>query len=221
MEKSIENIWKEGFLKNDVLVAPTLNNLYNQKSIHIIDKFKRMFKINLIAIVGFSSLFLVVSFFIGIPLMGIIFFVTLSVLVVINKNLLNGIEKIDTGASCYDYLKSFNLWINKQVNINQRLSSILYPIFFLAFILGFWFKEVEGIYLGERLVTKLLQLFPNMDLLFGLPLIGIGLVVFTMGLLAFFGGKIYQWDLNIVYGRIFKKLKELMTDLEKLNTLNN
>jgi hypothetical protein len=31
MEKSIENIWKEGFLKNDALVAPTLNNLYNQK----------------------------------------------------------------------------------------------------------------------------------------------------------------------------------------------
>ena len=91
----------------------------------------------------------------------------------------------------------------------------------MAFILGFWFKEVEGIYLGERLVTKLLQLFPNMDLLFGLPLIGIGLVVFTMGLLAFFGGKIYQWDLNIVYGRIFKKLKELLTDLEKLNTQNN
>ena len=54
MEKSIENIWKEGFLKSDALVAPKINNLYNQKSIHIIDKFKRMFKINLIAIVAFS-----------------------------------------------------------------------------------------------------------------------------------------------------------------------
>ena len=44
MEKSIENIWKEGFLKSDALVAPKLNNLYNKKSIHIIDKFKRRFK---------------------------------------------------------------------------------------------------------------------------------------------------------------------------------
>jgi len=40
MEKSIETIWKEGFLESDALVAPKLNDLYNQKSIHIVDKFK-------------------------------------------------------------------------------------------------------------------------------------------------------------------------------------
>ena len=51
MEKSIESIWKQGFLDNNAMVAPKLNNLYNQKSIHIIDKFKRMFKINLNALV--------------------------------------------------------------------------------------------------------------------------------------------------------------------------
>ena len=28
MEKSIESIWKEGFLKSDALVAPKLNDLY-------------------------------------------------------------------------------------------------------------------------------------------------------------------------------------------------
>jgi len=93
MEKSIENIWKEGFLKSDALVAPKINDLYNQKSIHIIDKFKRMFKINLIAIVAFSFFILIVSFFVGIPLMGSIFFVALTVLVIINKRLFNDLEK--------------------------------------------------------------------------------------------------------------------------------
>ena len=44
MEKSIESIWKEGFLQKNAMVAPKLNNLYNKKSIHIIDKFKRMFQ---------------------------------------------------------------------------------------------------------------------------------------------------------------------------------
>ena len=29
MEKSIETIWKEGFLEKDVLLAPKLNDLYN------------------------------------------------------------------------------------------------------------------------------------------------------------------------------------------------
>ncbi len=217
MEKSIEKIWKEGFLKNDALVAPQLNNLYNQKSIHIIDKFKRMFKINLMAIVAFSFVFLIVSFFVGIPIMGIIFFVTLSVLVVINKHLLNGLEEIDKGVSSYEYLKAFNQWINKQVSINRRMSTFLYPIIFISIVIGFWFNDAEGIPLGERLVNEVLIGFPDIYLIYGIPLIGIGIGLLILGLLAFFGGRIYQWDLNLVYGRIFKKLEELLADIESLN----
>lgn len=56
MLKSIEAIWKEGFLKNDALLAPKLNNLYNKKSIDIVDKFKRMYEINRIGIVAFIIL---------------------------------------------------------------------------------------------------------------------------------------------------------------------
>ena len=107
MEKSIEDIWKEGFLKSDALVAPKINSLYNQKSIHIIDKFKRMFRINLIAIVAFSFVFLIVTFFSGMLITGIGFFVTLTSLVIINKKLLNGLEKVDKGVSSYQYLKAF------------------------------------------------------------------------------------------------------------------
>jgi hypothetical protein len=216
MEKSIENIWKEGFLESDALVAPKLNNLYNQKSIHIIDKFKRMFKINLIAIVAFSFGFLIVSFFVGIPIAGIIFFVTLSVLVIINKKLLNDLNKIDMGVSSYQYLKAFNQWIKKQVSINKKMSKFLYPIIFMSMILGFWFKDAEGMPLGERLVGEILYGFPDTYLIFGIPLIGIIIVVLILGLLVLFGGRIYKWDLNLVYGRVFKKLEELMTDIESL-----
>ena len=218
MEKSIENIWKDGFLKSDALIAPQINNLYNQKSIHIIDKFKRMFKINLIAIVAFSFAFLIISFFVGIPITGIIFFVTLSVLVFINKNLLNDLDKIDKGASSYQYLKSFNNWIQKQIAINIKISRFLYPIIFMSLVLGFWFKDAEGMFLGERLVGEILIGFPNTYLIFGVPLIGIVIALLIIVFLAFFGGRIYKWDLNLVYGRVFKKLKEMMTDIESLRS---
>lgn len=218
MERSIENIWKEGFLKSDALVVPKINDLYNQKSIHIIDKFKRMFKINLIAIVAFSFAFLVVSFFVGIPITGIIFFVTLSVLVIINKSLLNDLEKLDMGVSSYQYLKAFNQWIKKQIAINKKISRFLYPIIFMSMILGFWFKDAEGMPLGERLVGEILYGFPDIYLVFGIPLIGIVVVVFILALLAFFGGRIYKWDLNLIYGRVFKKLEELITDIESLRS---
>jgi len=134
MEKSIENIWKEGFLNSDALIAPQINNLYNQKSIHIIDKFKRMFRINLIAIVAFSFIFLIVSYFVGIPIMGAIFFASLMVVVTINKRLLNGLELINKGQNSYQYLKEFNQWIKKQIAVNKRMSTFLYPTIFMSII---------------------------------------------------------------------------------------
>jgi hypothetical protein len=216
MERSIENIWKEGFLKSDALVAPAINNLYNKKSIHIIDKFKRMFKINLIAIVAFSVVFLIVTFFLDIFLTGLVFFVTLITLVIINKGLLDGLEKIEKGVSSYQYLKAFNEWIKKQVAVNKRFSTFLYPIIFLSMIIGFWFKDAEGISLGKRLLSEVIKGFPDIYLIQGIPLIAIIAVLLIVSLLAVFGGKIYQWDLNIVYGRVFKKLEELMADIEEL-----
>ena len=218
MERSIENIWKEGFLKSDALVAPKINNLYNQKSIHIIDKFKRMFKINLIAIAVFSFVFLIVSFFVGIPITGVMFFITLSILVFINKKLLNGLEKIDLGISSYQYLKVFNQWVKKQVSINEKISKFLYPIIFISMILGFWFKDAQGMPLGKRLVNEVLIGFPDIYLVYGIPLIGIVITLLITILLGFFGGQIYKWDLNIVYGRVFRKLKELMNDIESLRS---
>jgi hypothetical protein len=218
MEKSIEDIWKEGFLKSDALVAPKINNLYNQKSIHIIDKFKRMFRINLIAIVAFSFIFLIVSFFVGIPLMGAIFFVTLMVLVIINKRLLSDLDKIDKGVSSYQYLKTFNEWMQKQITINKRMSRFLYPIFFMSIVIGFWFNDAEGMPLGERLVGEVLYGFPDIYLIQGIPLIVIIVILLIISLLAFFGGRIYLWDLNLIYGRVFNKLEELMADIESLRS---
>ena len=218
MERSIENIWKEGFLKSDALVVPKINNLYHQKSIHIIDKFKRMFKINLIAIIAFSFFFLIASFFIGIPLMGAIYFVALTVLVIINRRLYNDLEKIERGVSSYQYLKTFNQWIQKMVAINKRLAIFLYPTFFMSIVIGFWFMDADGIPLGERLVGEVIYGLPDSYLIQGIPLIVIIVIILIVGILAYFGGRIHQWDLNLVYGRIFKKLEELMADIESLRS---
>lgn len=218
MEKSIENIWKEGFQKNDDLTAPKIDNLYDQKSIHIIDKFRRMFRINLISIVTGSFLFLIVSWFLNIPVMGAIFFVTLMVLVFINKSLLNELERIDKGQNSYQYLKDFSQWIKKQIAINKRIATFMYPVFFMSFILGLWFNNAKDVYLGERLVKEILHVFPDTYLIFGVPLIGIVIAILIMAALAYYGGKIYLWDLNVIYGSVLKKLDELLTDLESLRS---
>ena len=210
MEKSIESIWKQGFLENDAMVAPKLNNLYNQKSIHIIDKFKRMFKINLNALVIFSFFVLVVSFFVKIPVMGVLMFILFNVIVIVNKRLLKGLNDIDKNVSSYQYLKSFDTWMKSQIEVNYKMSRYIYPYIFIAMVSGFGFSSQ----FRESLNRILGGYQPYM--VFDIPVFWVLAMIVIIILLAIFGGRIYKWDLNIVYGRIIKKLDELITDMEDL-----
>jgi len=42
-------------------------------------------------------------------------------------------------------------------------------------------------------------------------------LILIMGLLAFFGDRIGRWDINLVYGRIIKKLNQLIIEMKELN----
>jgi hypothetical protein len=210
MEKSIELIWKQGFLDKNAMVAPKLNNLYNQKSIHIIDRFKRMFKINLNALVVFSFLLLITSFLVKLPVMGVLMFVLFNVLVIVNKRLLKALEKIDKNVNSYQYLKSFDAWMQEQIAINIKMSRYIYPYIFIAMVSGFWFSSA----FRETLNRVFGGYQPYM--VYGIPVYWILAMLVIISLLAIFGGRIYKWDLNLVYGGILKKLAELIKDMEDL-----
>ena len=216
MEKSIETIWKEGFLKNDALLAPKLNNLYNQKSIHLVDKFKRMYRINRIAIVVFACILIPISILVKIPYMGIPMALLFFTVFFISRNFIKKLNKIDKTENSYQYLISFNSWVKELVETNTKLSRYMYPYIFLSLIAGFWFGGFGGNIPGNEFVAKLLVEFPNTYLVFGIPFVGILIVLFGIGLLAFFGGIIGKWDLNLVYGGILKKLDILISEMEDL-----
>lgn len=212
MERSIESIWKAGFLDNNAMIAPKLNDLYNKKSIHIIDKFKRMFRINLNALVIFSFALLIGTFFIKIPVLGALMFILLNVIVLVNRKLFKGLSKIDKNVSSYEYLKSFDTWMKAQIAINYKMSRFIYPYVFLALVSGYWFsapvRETFYKILGDHEVY----------MLYGIPVFWMLAIVFVVVVLAIFGGRIYMWDLKIVYGRVLKKLDELIADMEDLRS---
>lgn len=216
MEKSIETIWKEGFLKNDALLAPKLNNLYNQKSIHLVDKFKRMYRINLNAIVVFACILIPISILVEIPYMGIPMALLFFGVLFINRKFRRKLNNIDTTENSYQYLISFHSWVKELVETNTKLSRYLYPYIFLSLIAGFWFGGFGGNIPGNEFVTNLLVEFPNTYLVFGIPLVGILIVLFGVALLAYFGGVIGKWDLNLVYGGILKKLDIIISEMEDL-----
>lgn len=216
MEKSIEKIWKEGFLESDALVAPKLNDLYNQKSTHIIDKFKRMYGINRIAIIAFALIVLPVSFIVKMPYLGISMFILFIVVVIVSIKFSKRLEKIDKGQNSYQYLSSFDNWMKEMISLNTKLSRYLYPYVFLSIIQGFWFGSIGGNIPGKEFMNNFVIDYPDTYLLFGLPLIGILGMILIVCLLAFFGGRIGQWDMNLVYGGILKKLDGLLAEMEEL-----
>lgn len=216
MEKSIERIWKEGFIKNDALVAPKLNDLYNQKSIDIVEKFKRMYKLNRIGIIAFAIIIIPLSYatkmiYMGIP-MSILFIAVTFVAQKFSKQL----DNIDKNKSSYEYLSSFDKWVKDMIAVNSKLSTFMYPYIFIAMALGFWFIDIDGVLLGDRFINGFVSEFPTTSIVNGFPILLLIPFFIVIGILAFFGGKIGKWDINLVYGGILNKLKVLLSDMEEL-----
>jgi len=210
MDKSIENIWKEGFLKSDALVAPKINKLYNQKSIHIIDKLKRMMKINVYIILVFAFLQLLVYAAIGTPIAGAFIFLLLLGVIWISIKQAKTMKNIDANLSSYEYIKSFNSWLKMAISNNIKVMRFFYPLIFLAALMPI----VHALKATE--VTNEAILNSGFHLIYGIPTFMWVLALIIAVLIYVFGGKIYKWDVNLVYGRVFKKLDELVADIEEL-----
>jgi len=218
MEKSIETIWEEGFLASDALVAPKINDLYNKKSKHIVEKFKRMYSINIKAIIAFAILVIPFTYITNMPYMGIPMALIFIGVVYYSSKFKRKLYTIDSSVDSYHYLKSFKEWVTEMVAFNTKMSRYMYPTVFISMFLGFWFGSIGGDMPGEELVTWLLVDYPNMILLMGVPLWLIIGSAFAIFLLAYFGGKIGQWDINLVYGGILKRLESLLDEMEELRS---
>jgi ABC-type uncharacterized transport system permease subunit len=211
MNQPIETIWKNAFIKDNALVAPKLNGLYEKKSIHLIDKFNKMFKINLVLITAFSLLPLLWGYLTDSIITGVMIFLLLNWLVVVGIKEMKSLKEIDLNKNSYQYLKAFNDWMKQKIAVYTRVYTIFYPLFFLSFVFGFWFSKER-----DATLADILGKVPESYTLFGMPIFIVAIIVFITGLLAYFGGALYRFDLNIVYGRVLKRLDEIVDDLEEL-----
>ncbi|MEM7185798.1 MAG: hypothetical protein AAF466_03980 [Bacteroidota bacterium] len=212
MEKSIERIWKEGFLKQDAMVAPKVNDLYNQKSDHIIDKIIRMGKINLYAIAIGSLVVLTIALMVGSYMGGTLLFLVLNSLVWAAVQNSKGLQRIDKGGSSYEYINSFNNWLQSYIRKFRRIYRVVYPLIFFAFLLGFWE------YGGADITRELLESNPDMTFILGVPKLVFIIGLLIVGLAALFSGPLYRFDVWSVYGPVLRKLKEILTDMEELRS---
>jgi hypothetical protein len=211
MTKSIETMWKEGFVNEANLTAPKVNDLYNRKSENIVDKLKNMFDMNIKAIMVGSVIMLIMMSLIGAPFLGLYICCLLFPLIIIAKKELKKTVNLSKGQSSYDYLMSFNDWLKSSIEAYSGYYKFFYPLFFLG-------MAVQGIVskAGGKVISLLVEVLPTDIIILGQPYYLIVAVAILTLFFARFAEAIYQWDLSIVYGRQFKKLDELIADMEEL-----
>ena len=211
MKSSIEVIWKEGFLNEKSLVAPKINDLYNQKSKDLVDKMERMYRANLIAIVSMSIVFPILYYFLDVIWQGVAASILLLLTAWYGKRQKRSIKTLDHGATSLDYLKSFDRLLKDTLSRGEKILRFSYPLYFLIAMSTMYSAWDKG-----ELTSKMYQKLPDLIFIGSVPLFAWIIAGVATLLMLYFSDRIYRWDVRLMYGRVFDKLEETIAEMEKL-----
>lgn len=212
MNKTIEATWREGFLNADALVAPKVDDLYTRKSMHIVDRIQRMQRINEIAIVSGMPILWVVLAVCGIRYTGPIICAAWVGLIVVRRRLPH-ITRFDApvSADSYQYLEAFQRWLRTRLAWGRRVQRHLYAVTFIASAIGLGESAA-----GQLLIRTIVDNVPDVRLVGGVPLVLIVVVVAMTIVVDLLGGRLFDLDVSTVYRNVFKKLDEMVAEMEEL-----
>lgn len=215
MEKSIENIWNQGFLDEGALVAPKINKLYEAKSINTIDKFRSTYHknywfiwvlllVNGIGAYAFTNIYLA------------IYMAALCVpILVLSKKQIKIMDGINQNQSSYQYLVTFNDWLQKMINDFRLLYRFFYPLYFIGMV---WFLALmdtgeEGEYIP--IANRILQ-SDQVFKIAGIPVIWVSVIVVLTGIVTHFSPRLFMVDIRLVYGRLIDRLNTMLIEMDEL-----
>jgi hypothetical protein len=211
MKKTIEETWREGFLNPDALVAPKINDLYTRKSQHLADKIQRMLKINEIAILVGAPVAWAFLSLTGIPYTGAILCLTFYTLLAVRRLYITKFDAPDNSLDSYHYIKAFHGWLKDRMARSKRVQRHIYAVCFVALAIGVVASEP-----AQLLISRIVEENPDMALVNVVPMILItGIAAMTI-VVELFGGKIFDFDLSTVYRHVFRKLDEMVAEMDEL-----
>jgi len=198
-------------LNEKSLVAPKINDLYNKKSKDLVDKMKRMYRNNLIAIVSMSIVFPILYYFLDVIWQGVATSILLLLTAWYGIREKRRIKTLNHGATSLDYLKSFERLLKDALLGGEKVLRFTYPLYFLIAMSTIWSAWNKG-----ELTSKMYQNFPEVIFIGSVPLFALIIAGVATLLMLYFSDRIYRWDVGLIYGRVFRKLEETIAEMEKL-----
>ena len=203
MEKSIENIWENGFKNPEDLKVDKVFNYYEKKSNLLIEKLQRTYQLDNksllpIAVVLGLGLSVYGHIILGLYVMGL-----LITLFFYNKKILYSFEDIKISNSNYEYLVSYRSTIKRTIKSTTRVVGLIFPLLILPGYLLF--------YKNTAFYISVLDKFSGIQLIM---IIFSAVIVF-----AFLFIFIYRVSTKVLYGNYMNQLDNMIKDLEALMSI--
>ena len=200
MDKSIEEIWSDGIQDEKFLIPPVIDDLYNKKSILTVDKLKSVSKKDNWSIIPLSIITLIFFIIKSKLLFGLYISALMLSLFFLNRKKLKFLYSINTSQSCFQYLGKLQEMIKNNVKSTTRLLGFGLPFFGYLGLCIFIFESNMENFILETYSSKQL-LIKSIIILMSLSVIGI--ISFRL-------------TNYLVYGRLIKKIDEMIDELNLL-----
>ena len=215
MEKSIEKIWKEGFMNTQQGAIPKIDNLNGLQSIYFVDQFRKRYLINIVFLVITSIMVLFAFILGGVPIIGLYICLLFLTLAIIAKVELHKLDQLQKGKSSFEYIKAFDTWLKNMLSRFQFLYRIWIPLLFIGFVLALLKTNFFIPFIGTTLIEKIVGNSGQL-LIGGIPLIIIISLLLIAAILSYFSNKYFQLEMKSIYGDLIVKLDSLLVELEGL-----
>jgi len=200
MDKSIEEVWSKGFEDEKYLIPPVIDDLYTKKSILTVDKLKSVSKKDNWSIIPLSIITLIFFVIESKLLFGFYISALMLSLFFLNRKKLKFLNTINTTQSCFQYLCKLQEMIKNNVRFTTRLLGIGLPFFGYVGLCIFIFESNMENFIFDTYSSKQL-LIKSIIILVSLSFIGI--ISFRL-------------SNYLVYGRLIKKIDEMIDELNQL-----
>ncbi len=143
MDKSIESIWKNGFA-SEQLTIPTVEKLYNRKSVSYTEKMIARFKKEIMALIPLAVFLFLINIFLendNAIIWGLISSIPCLIWYFIGKAQLKSLRDIDYKSNSFDYLISIRFKLNSIQKFNKKLAISSIPILVLPLLLYTYYNQ--------------------------------------------------------------------------------